>query len=269
MNLSELRAEWRRALRETSATKSAFTDADGNKFINEGIKDICIKGLAFSKTKTVTVSTTVASYPLPFDYLRTISLLNPSSLPIIPISPAEVGTRYIVTGYPLYYYESQTLATLVTRAKDYSYAKTALLVLITANGFMYEVTVAGKTLNSDTPSPTYPIDPGTAVADGTATVACRELITYLYAFTLVDTPTTTGAGTGTYTLIYNALDEGLYVDTDAPNFPWDKHHFLVDFACWRALSSTRQTRDGIPFITNYAKNLGLNVADYIGGGAQG
>ncbi len=84
--------------------------------------------------------------------------------------------------------------------------------------------------------------------------------------TLVDTPTTAGAGTGTYTIIHNMIDEGLYTDTDAPNFPWEKHHLLVDYTCWRALSANRQFKDSLPFITNYAKGLGLKIENYIGGG---
>lgn len=261
MNLSELRAETRRMLRETSATKSAFTDTDINKFINDGIKDMCLFGVVFQKTTTQVISTTVASYALPWDFIKMVSLQNGSGVDLDAISPADSGKRFIVTGKPTYYYITESAFSKTTRANSTAYTAGMMLVPATANGFMYEVTTAGTSAASP---PTFPTNPGDTVADGTATLTCRELILYAYTLTLVDTPTTAGGGTGTYTIIYSAMDEGLYTDTDAPNFPWEKHHFLVDYALWRALMDKRQMRDALPFIVAFTQKLGIPLSTYVG-----
>jgi hypothetical protein len=268
MNLLELRTEVRRMLRESSATKSTFSDTDINKFVNEAIKDACIKADIYEKTVTQTVLTTIATYVMPWDFLKVVSLRNPSGVDLDQINAADVGKRYIISGKPLYYYLSHAAFTPIIRANLTTYTLgTILTPTAGANGYMYEVTIGGTT---GAGAPTYPLLSGSSVADGSATLTCRELVSRLFSLTLVDTPTTAGGGTGTYTLIHSALDEGLYVDTDAPNFPFDKHHFLVDFACFRALSSVRQLKDALPFIMSYCAALGLDLKSYIGGGqAQG
>ncbi len=262
MNLSEIRTETRRILAEKSLTLSYVNEIDLNKFINEGIKDACIKGSVFSKTKALSVTTAVASYQLPFDFLKTISLQNPSFIPLEIISPDERNLRYIITGKPLYYFVTQTHSLNTTRVNGATYTVGTLLNPDTPNGYMYEVTVAGTV---GVAPPIYPTDPGTSVVDGAATLVCRELITYINALTLVDTPTTTGGGTGSYTLIYNALDEGLYIDTDAPNFPWDKHHALVYYAAFKSAEKEKNVIAASSFLKEYAAILGLDLTE----GAKG
>src|SRR4030042_388976 len=266
MNLLELRTEVRRILRETSASKSAFTDTDINKFLNEAIKDSCIKAGIYEKTVTQVVATTVPTYNLPFDFLKMISLRNQSGVDLDPMAPSDMGKRYIITGKPTYHYVTEAAFAPGVRANLTLYALGVFLTPTAgANGYMYEVTTGGTT---GAAAPVYPVVSGSAIIDGSAYLTCRELASRLFSMTLVDTPTTTGGGTGTYTLIYSALDEGLYVDTDAPNFPWDKHHFLVDFAVWKAISSVRQMKDGMPFIMSYVANLRLDIKYYIGGGGK-
>ncbi len=262
MNLLEIRSGIRLLVSETLNTPVFIDDMQLNEFINEGIKDACVKGLIFSKTKTIPATTTVASYQLPFDFLKAISLQNPSFVPLIVISPDERNLHYIITGKPLYYFVTQTHALNTTRANGATYTAGTLLNPATANGFMYEVTVAGTVGGAP---PTYPIKSGTSVTDGTATLVCRELIIYNNALTLVDTPTTAGGGTGTYTLIYNALDEGLHVDTDAPNFPWDKHYALTYYGAFKVSEREKDATLASTFLKEYAAILGLSLSGDVKG----
>ncbi len=145
MNLLEIRTDSRRMLREITAAKSAHTDADLNKFINDGIKDMCIKAFVLITTDTFTVTTTVASYALSYDHIKTISLLNSSGVPLIQILPTDARLMYLITGKPLYFYETQTRATLVTRANGTIYTAQQLLLPASLNGYMYEFTTGGTT----------------------------------------------------------------------------------------------------------------------------
>src|SRR4030042_5151582 len=127
MNLLELRTEWRRALRETAASKSAFTDTDGNKFINEAIKDSCIKAGIFEKTVTQTISTTVATYTMPWDFLKVVSLRNASGVDLDPMAPSDMGKRYIITGKTTYHYITEAAFAPVVRAHLTAYTLGAIL----------------------------------------------------------------------------------------------------------------------------------------------
>jgi hypothetical protein len=262
MNLLEIRTEIRRLLAEGSTSLSYVTDKDLNKFINEGIKDACIKGLIFNLTKTLTITTATPSYQLPFNFLKMISLQNSSNIPLISISPNERNLRYLITGKPLYYYITQTPALNTVRVNGATYTVDTLLNPATANGFMYEVTVAGTVGGAP---PTYSVIPGATTTDGTATLTCRELMTYRYYLTLVDIPTTAGGGTGSYTLIYNALDEGLYTDTDTPNFPWDKHYSLVYYGLFCAMIKEKDSTLSTAFLKEYTASLGLQLIPEAGG----
>ena len=258
MNLLELRTETQRILAEKSSTAAYQTPTDINKFINEGIKDICIKGLVYQRTKTLPVISSVASYTLPLDFIKVITLNNQNGVSLEPMSPDLTGRIYIVAGKPLWYYISQTSITTYVRADLTVYSAETFLTPSTANGFMYEVVTSGIT---GAAAPTYPTNPGSSVADGTATLTCRELANKIYAFTLVDTPTTIGGGDGTYTLIYFAIDEGLYIDTDMPNFPWEKHHLLVSYAAMKSAEKQKDYDLMKVFAMEYAAGLGLKLQE--------
>jgi len=256
MNLLELRTEIRRILAETSVAASYFSDTDINKFINEGIKHMCIEANVYDLTKVTTVLTTIAAYILPLNFLTAKTLLNPYGIPLDPNQPNEIGGRYLITGKPLYYYIRQATLTRYTRQNSTVYLLNDILIPIVVNGYMYEVTTAGTT--GGTP-PTYPTNPGTSVSDGTTVLTCRELATGTKAMVLVDTPTTAGFGTGTYTLFYSALDEGLYLDTDSPNFPWDKHHYLILYGAHRCALKGKDLPLALAFLTDYSSGLGLKI----------
>ncbi len=259
MNLSQITAYARILIAEVSVTASYSTPTEYNAYANEGIKDMCIKGKVYERTKSATFTTGVATYGLPLDYagvgLR--SLLNPGGVTLDGIEPGGLGRLFIVAGKPIYYYISQTPLVLTTRVNDTIYPLGTILVPSTGNGYMYEVTVGGMVGSSP---PTYPTDPGTAVVDNNATLMTRELATTGYAVTLVDTPTTAGGGTGTYTITYYALDNGLYVATSSPNFPEDKHHLLSLFVCFRHFTKMKDITKAMAFYSDYAAALGLQPA---------
>jgi hypothetical protein len=262
MNLSEIRTEARRLLAETSATLSYLSDTDLNKFINEGLREACIKAKAYERSKTITVATTIATYNLPWDFIETINLLNHNGRPLDLIMPQMVGSLYTVTGYPLYYTIGQTLTTIAARGNLTLYAiwpatgvyTLTYVVPAAANGYIYEATIGGTTAAAP---PAYPTTIGGTVTDGTVTWTCRELFSSLKTITLFDTPTVAGAGTGTYTYIYSALEEGLYVDTDSPNIPLDKHSFISQYACFRACVKGKDLQLAMAFYTGFANGFGL------------
>jgi len=264
MNLLELRTEARRLLLDEDAASPAFSNADLNKWINDGIRDACLKADAYMKTQTFPVVTTIAGYVLPWDFLKPISVKNASYKDLDPIAENVSGSVFIVTGKPTWYYVRHGPLIKTTRANATIYYTGEFLVPDTANGYMYEVTTGGL---SGVAIPTYPTDPGATVADGACTLTCRELVSKMWSLVLVDTPTTAGGGTGTYTLTYSAMDEGLYTDTDAPNFPMERHMGIVDYACARALMAKRQYSDAMVFNMKYCSTFGLEIPN-VGGGQQ-
>ena len=263
MNLSEMRNETRRLLSETSATASYFSDADINAQLNEGLKDMCQRGGVLTKNYSFTAVTTVAAYTMQWDFIKPITVLNTAGVPLDAIPASTVGRVFTKTGYPLFYYFTHSNFTPATWGTSTSYVlfpttTTATLTYVkpsTANGFMYEVITAGT---STTTEPTWPVDLGNTVADGAALVwACRPLRSRLVALNLYTTPTTAGGGVGSYTVIYTAMDEGLYTDTDAPNFPDNYHQFLPLYATYRCLLRARQANDAMTFYNDYATGIGV------------
>jgi len=262
MNLLEIRTEVRRVLAEASPALSYMSDLDITSFINDGIKDLCEKALVYERTDTATITTGVATYTLPYDFIKAVTIFGPDNLPLDPISPLMVGRVYIIAGKPLYFYITQTSISPTIRVNSTLYSLGTLLIPAAVNGFLYEVTTAGITGGAP---PIYPILPGNSVADGAATLTCREMFTSLYDMTLVDTPTTLGGGTGTYTLIFNAMDEGLYTETDSPNFPENKHRLLVPYTCFRCAQRGRDAQAAAMFYKEYAAGAGLPMSDQEGG----
>ena len=256
MNLLEIRTETRRLMAETNPSASYASDADINKFINEGIKDMCIKAGVLERTKSATLLSGTASYLLSWDFLEDIAFLNPNKISLTRIDPSNLGGVYIIAGKPLYYYITQSITLYTTRVDSSAYTLTSLITLTTPNGHLYECTTAGTTASSQ---PTFTVVPGSTTIDGSVIWTCREFFTRQYAIVLYDTPTTAGGGTGTYTLIYKALDEGLYVDTDSPNFPLDKHHSLIPYACHRWAVQAKDLTLAAAFLTDYSAGLGLST----------
>lgn len=262
MNLLEIRTESRRLLAEISTTLSYVSDTDLNKFINEGLREACIKARAYERSKTITVVTTVPTYNLPWDFIEPINVLNHNGRPLDLITHQMVGALYTVTGYPIYYTIGQAVMTPAARGNLTAYVvwpatgvyTLTYVIPAAANGYVYECTIAGT---SAAAPPAYPIIPGGTVADGTVTWTCRELFSSLKTITLVDTPTVAGAGTGTYTYIYSALEGGLYTDTSSPSMPIDKHSFISQYACFRACVKEKNIQLALAFYTGFANGFGL------------
>ena len=265
MNLSELRAETRRRLNEVTTAKSQYSDTDLSKYLNEGIKSMCTMGGVYEKVVATTILNGIANYSCPIDFIKPVSLKRPNGSDVDLIESKDATRQYLIAGYPLYYYISQTVLLTFTRVSSTAYVKGTFLLPATANGFMYEVTVGGTT---GVAAPTYPTDSGTTVADGTATLTCRELTSNIYNLTLVDTPTAAGGGTGVYSLIHKAMDEGLYVDTDVPNFPVNHHPILCTFGVMRALQMGRQFQDSLIFAKEYSMSIGVDLKSVTGEGGQ-
>lgn len=277
MNLLEIRTEIRRILAETTAASSYFSDADISRFINDGIKHMCLEAGVYEKTIPITVINGDATYTLPLEFIAMKTLLNQNKIPLDSIVVGQVGSVYLIDGKPLNYYMTQEAVTLNvwTVATSYTIFPPTCLVAstyikpTTANGFTYECVVSGS--SHATTEPTWGLVLGTRLADAVGaslTWACRELFSTLYTLNLYTTPTTLGGGTGTYTAIYSALDEGLYVDTDSPNFPSGKHHYLVSYGCYRCGVKAKDAALAMAFLTEYSSGLGLKIS-LPGGGGEG
>jgi hypothetical protein len=262
MNLLEIRTRAREILQDEDATNPAFSTTKLNVWINDGIRNACLMADAYMKTQTFPVITTIAGYVLPWDFLKPISVKNHLYKDLDPIAESVSGSVYIVTGKPTWYYVRHGPLIKTTRASLTIYYTGEFLIPVTANGYMYEVTTGGL---SGAAIPTYPTSSGSTVADGACTLTCRELVTKMWSLVLVDTPTTLGGGIGTYTLTYSAMDEGLYTDTAAPNFPMEKHFGIVDYTCARALMSKRQYSDAMVFNMKYCSTFGLEIPNVSGG----
>lgn len=277
MNLLEIRTEIRRILAETTAASSYFSDADISRFINDGIKHMCIEAGVYEKTIPITVVNGDATYSLPLEFISMKTLLNQNKIPLDPIMVGQVGSVYLIEGKPLNYYMTQEAVTLNvwTVATPYVIFPPTCLVTatyikpITANGFTYECVVSGS--SHATTEPTWGVVLGTRQADATGvslTWACRELFSTLYTLNLHSTPTTVGGGIGSYTAIFSAMDEGLYVDTDSPSFPFDKHHYLILYACHRCAVKAKDIPLAMAFLADYSAGLGLKMSTPGGGGEQ-
>ena len=270
MNRLQIRTLARELIAEASTTLSYTTDTIFDDFLVDGLRDICIRGHVFEKTISITVATTVASYYLPWDFIAPSLLLNPAGVPLEKIDSTLVGRVYLTTGLPIYYDISSYDVTLAARGNLTAYVvwpATCLptltyLIPATANGYMYECTFAGTTAAAP---PTYGLILGGTTADGTVIWTCRELIDSLYRLTLYDTPTTAGAGTGTYSLTYFAMDGGLPADTSAPNIPVDKHPALANYLCYRHFLRSKDLPLAGVFFQSYHQLAGIPMPQ---GGAQ-
>lgn len=274
MNLAELRGEVRRYLAETSPTASYFSNDDINRSINEGLKDMCIKADVFIKTHTITVVTGQAAYNLPWHViprenngtLQLKAVLNHNNVALDPIPIEHIGRVYIgTTGHPLYYFISQVAITPAVWVTLTAYVVFPASGVITAtyisptvaNGYTYEVIAGGTGLAAE---PTWPVIVGNSVTDGANLIwRCREGMSNLYTLNLYSPPTTLAGGPGTYTIYYNAIDEGLYTDTDTPNIPPNKQHYLILYACFRCAMKAKNFDLAMAYITDYSRGLGLSL----------
>jgi len=265
VNRLELRNEVRRRIAESSGVASYSSDTDINAYLNEGNRDMCLKGRVYERTLSTSILNGFAAYNLPLDFLFMRSIANPLGVSLDPIEPGGVGRVFIVPGKPTYYFASHYPLTLTTRVNDTIYSEGTLLIPSTPNGYMYEVMVTGMVGSVE---PTWPTVNGQPLTDNNATLICRELSVTGYNFTLIDTPTTAGGGVGTYVIIYFALGSGLYDDTISPDFPEDKHHILVTFATFRHFVKMKDLVRAQAHYADYAAALGLQMPGQQQGGQQ-
>jgi hypothetical protein len=262
MNRTQLRTAIRTYIAEANPSLSYSSDADLNLYIDDGIKEMCIKAGVFLKPLSILVLNTVSTYLLPWDFLAVKSLLNQTLSPLEQADPTLIGRVYKVTGVPLHYYHLQSPLNFTTWTASTNYTtwdQTAnplpTYILPTAtNGFFYECIVKGM---SDIKEPSWGITPGSRFTDNNITWACRELISSLRTLILIDTPLDSYQGTGIYQLIYSALDEPLQNDNDSPNFAADLHRYLIPYACYRHFEKEKQPDLSSTFLNEFAQGLGL------------
>jgi hypothetical protein len=275
MNLLEIRTDSRRLLAEKNILLSYYDDPDMNKFINAGVKHMCIEAGVYEKTISVSVSHNVSDYFLPLDFLAMKVVMNHKGTQLDPLAPQQVGGVYMIAGLPLNYYMLQKPATFgvwVTGTFYSVFPNSCLITLTyirpsTANGYVYECLVSGQ--SHAVTEPTWGIIVGSRQADNTVTWACRELFSTLNTLNLHSMPTNEGGGVGLYKVTYSALDEGLYVDTDCPNFPAGKHHYLVMYACAMAALKAKNIELATTFLADYSAGLGLKMGTSGGESAKG
>lgn len=255
MNRLELRTEARRLMFEQTAAKSTAQDPDLNKWINEALINMSIHGKVYQRSIPITVTNGISAYPTPWDFLGAVTVNTGTGVSLDLIQPEAASRTFKVSGKPVSYYLVQSLINSVVRGNLAPYTLGTMLVPASANGFMYEVTTYGTT---GAAPPTYPTDEGQIVTDGTCVLTCREYVTQIWYINLVDTPTTAGGGTGVYTLIYNALCQGIANDPDSPPFPVDRHHIIPVFVCFKWAEASRQANDALNFAREYAALLGID-----------
>src|SRR5271157_1675961 len=101
MNRLELRNEVRRRIAESSSTASYSSDDDINAYLNEGNRDMCIKGKVYEKTLSTDVVDSFATYSLPLDCLGMLrGILNPLGGSLEGVEPGGLGRIFIVNGKP-------------------------------------------------------------------------------------------------------------------------------------------------------------------------
>lgn len=264
MNQLEIRTLARDLIAESSTTLSYTTDTIFNRFIYDGVRDLCVKGHVYEKTISITVANTVATYKLPWDFIAPNLLLNHNGAPLDPIDSNMVGRIYLITGIPLYFDISHVDVTITTRANTTAYVvwpatcvhTLTYTIPATANGYLYECTIAGTTAGA-------PVVLGTTLggttADGGVTWTCRELLESLYQLNLYDTPLTASSGTGTYSFTYYAMDGGLAADTSAPNIPVDKHLSISYYLAYRHFLRSKDIQLAAVFYKDYCTMAGLPV----------
>jgi hypothetical protein len=81
----------------------------------------------------------------------------------------------------------------------------------------------------------------------------------VWYFTLIDTPTTAGGGTGTYTIVYNALDIPLAADGSSPNFPPEKHYALVKYDLYLSFVKMKKIDLATAAYLEYCKLAGIPI----------
>ncbi len=274
MNRSQIILESRTLMAEKVASASYADATDVNLWINDGIKDMCSKGGVYTKSLSLTIVDAISTYYLPWDFLAAKHLLNHKGSPLDLIEGTNVGRVFKVTGVPLFYYFSQSPITLSIWTANTPYITwpasglhTSTYTLPTvATGYMHECIAAGTSSASE---PIWSTILGTKQVDGTATWICRELISSLSTIILYDTPLSLYGGIGTYTMLYSAMDSGLYDDKMSPNFPEDRHRYLIPYVCYRWSIKNRDPQLAMAFYQEYAAGVGLPMPTQGQGGEKG
>ena len=271
MNLLEISTEVRRILAETDLDASYYTPTDIKKFTFEGIKHMCIEGKVYEKSLSLTISDNIGEYYLPHDFIGIKSFRNQKGVPLDALEVDEVGGVYIIPGKPLNYYllSKSFSPTAWVGGTSYIIFPPACTVALTyikptvVNGYLYECVLSGS---SGVAEPDWSTEVGAQVSDGGINWKCRELFSSLYTLNLYDTPTLAGGGIGTYKMVYAAVDEGLFTDTDSPNFPSIKHHYLVPYTCYRCALKGKDLTLAMAFLTEYNAGMGFKMELPAGGG---
>ena len=274
MNRSQIILEARTLMAEKTASASYASVDDVNNWINDGIKDMCTKGAIYTNPLSLTVLNNVSTYNCPWDFLAAKNFLNHNGSPLDLIEAMNVGRTYKVIGVPLFYYHSQSPITLSPWYASTTYNTWPSSGLHTftyvtpsvANGYMYECLTGGL---SDIIEPVWPTTLGTKQTDHTVTWICRELVSSLTTAILYDTPLTIYGGVGTYTMLYSAMDSGLYTDLASPNFAENKHRYLIPYICYRWSIKNRDSQLAMGFYQEYAAGVGLPMPQIEQGGQQG
>lgn len=262
MNRLQIITEARTLMAEKTAASSYADATDTYNWINDGIKDMCVKGGVYLKSLSLTVVNGISTYNLPWEFLEVSNLLNHSGSPLDLIDSTHVGRVFKVTGVPLFFYFSQSLITLspwIAATPYITWPSTALhsstyIVPTATNGYMYECIIAGT---STAVEPTWVAIVGNKQVDGAVTWICRELISSLHTLNLWDIPLLASGGTGTYTMLYSAMDSGLCGDKVSPNIPEDKHRYLIPYLCYRWSIKNRDAQLAAAFYQEYAAGVGL------------
>lgn len=266
MNRIQIETESRTLMAEKTAGSAYADAADILLWINDGIKDMCIKGRVYPKTISLSISDGDKDYNLPWEFIEAIRIENHKGVPLDEIHIDSVGRVFIISGKPLNFYftvSSILLSTWTVSTTYIVWPSTGLhsltyIVPTIANGYMYECIVGG--ISHAITEPTWSVVLGTQQIDNTVTWVCRELISSLRTINFHAIPTTVGGGVGIYSLTYSALDSGLYNDKATPNFPPNLHRYLIPYVCYRWSIKNRDPQLAAALYQEYAAGVGLPSA---------
>jgi len=245
--------EARRVIAETTISLSYVTNTELRLWVNEGVKDMSIKGRIYEKAKTIAVVNGTASYTLPWDFLEPKAFITVGGGNLLFIEQNMIGSVYLVTGKPIHFTLFQGTNSPAVRANLTVYATGTLLISSsTSLKHVYEVTTGGT---SGVSVPTYPTGIGERVDDGSCVLTTWEYSPKIFTATLYDTPSVTYAGN--YILNYYAMAQGVGYNDDPLPFLPEWHHTLVKYLCFKWAVKAKNISLAKGFYTDYASSLGV------------
>jgi hypothetical protein len=262
MTRQDIRLLVRQNLAQENVNASFFFDSDINLYINEGIKEACIKGKVYLVHTSLNITTGVATYNLPWQVLGIKSLARDDGTPIPQIDVTNKGMIYqFSTTIPGGYYLNSVPidGTLTTWQANFAYSvwaatpsTTSYVIPTSPNDYFYECTTAGT---SGPTQPTWPTSPGATYNDNGVMWTTREMVGGLYQITLNVTPNYVPAPV--YDLWYQGMDNMLATDTQSPRFPIELHRAIVSYATYKCAEMMRQKAMSVAYLTEYCNLLGL------------